>query len=139
MGNIEERFPSPPADAKPPANGCLFMGARSPFEQAVWVDAKIKDAQGLGFTDIRELDVPPCDPAKDPFGCTIKGGNQPTKYVWACQAKQASTPAAPPPAGTPVSTPGQPPPASAAPSSNTPLIVGGGLAAAGLLAFLAFR
>jgi hypothetical protein len=134
LGNIAERFPEPPADAKSPGNGCVFVGGRNAFSMEA-LNARIKDAQAIGYTDIHEIDVPPCDPAKDPFfRCQIVGGNPPYKYVWACPVQQA---AVPPPSQP--SSPG----ASAAPalaaSSGTALAVGGGIAAAGLLAFLAFR
>lgn len=138
MGNIAEKFPTPPADAKSPANGCLFIGGRSPFDPGT-VDARIKDAQALGYTDIKELDVPPCDPAKDFFQCAFVGGNPPFKYVWACPGNRVSPEAAAP---APSSTAAPAASASAqpaSPSSGTALAVGGGIAAAGLLAFLAFR
>lgn len=140
MGNIAEKFPTQPADAKPPANGCLFMGGRS-FGNQSEIDARIKDAQALGYTDIHEIDVPPCDPAKDYFHCQIVGGNPPYKYVWACPGQQSAQAPAPAASGAPAaaSAPGAAPSAPIASSSTTALAVGGGIAAAGLLAFLALR
>lgn len=136
LGNIAEKFPQPPADAKPPANGCLFVGGRSIMNMAD-IDARIKDAKALGYSDIQELDVPPpCDPAKDPF-CVV-GGNPPFKYVWACPTKQSGSGAVAPAAENAPATSAQVPAPASAPS-GTALAIGGGLAAAGLLAFLAFR
>lgn len=138
LGNIAERFPEPPADAKSPGNGCLFMGGRSPFSDAV-VDGRIKEADKLGYTDIHEIDVPPappCDP-KTPWTCVV-GGNPPTKYVWACTPMVSGSVA--PPSG---SSSGTLPSGSVAPSPGihptTMLAVGGGLAAAAAVALLAFK
>src|SRR5262245_48348036 len=142
MGNIAERFPAPPADAKAPANGCLFMGGRSIMDQGT-VNARIKEAQALGYTDIQELDVPPCDPVKDYFHCTIVGGNPPSKYVWACLPKGAAPAGGPgttpsqTPTSSPAPTPGAPPPAPPSAFPTTAVLAVGGAAAAGLVAVLA--
>jgi hypothetical protein len=126
---------TPPPDAQPPREGCYYMGARS-FLSGPSVDDRIQQAKAAGYTEVYELDVPPCVPT-DAVPCFVSG-NSPSKYVWACQpvaAPGAKVPptGAPPPAG--------PEAASAAPSTipTTTALAIGGLTAAGIVAFLALR
>lgn len=135
----------PPGDATPPEGvvGCVYVGSRAPWSGSV-VDANIKQAQANGYTDIHELGVPPCDPTRDPLHCEapnpwISENPRPYKYVWACLPKGAIS--APRPLETPTAVPTAESTTSA-PSpfpTSTVLAVGGGLTAAGVIAFLALR
>lgn len=122
----------PPGDALPPegAFACVYLGGRSFLNPNV--DQNIKEAKANGYTEIHEVPVPPCVGER----CFISSGT-PTKYVWACRVRGAETPIAPP-----IAEPaprGEVAPAPEEPKKNTALLVGGGLATAGLIAFLALR
>lgn len=89
----------------------------------------------MGYTDIQELDVPPCVPieAFNGANCAVSS-NTPSKYVLACPVQQTTQ------AFTSSTQAAETIPApSIAPAAGHALVIGGGIAAASLLAFLAFR